>query len=150
VTVVIAALVTALGAVIVALVGTLASRLETRNARSQLLKDIDISSKLPYGDARKVFERHIDRAVRDLVYQERGEVIARPIRQWAFLGFLVSTAGLVLSFLVSPRHGDYHHLLRELYWITLVFAYLVTGYVVVLHRRGRKKLRELRESATDT
>ena len=156
VTVVVAALVTALGAVIVALVAAVGSRLDSRDARSRLLKDIEISSKLPDGsNARTVLERHIAQVVGNLTEREQKQEIRRNYRGWLAISGLLVVAALTMKIVGHPlpTTNDYRKQLE--YWSGLVIVYAVLAYVVSLVAWVRaimaeRALRKRRKSATET
>jgi hypothetical protein len=79
----VAALVTALGAVIVAFVALLGTRVESRDARTRLTKDVDLMLKLdPDNDARATLDRHIADSAKRLARAEKRRWRSR--RSWRF------------------------------------------------------------------
>jgi hypothetical protein len=116
-TVVLATVVTAIGAIIVALVSAIASRLETRDTRARLLKDLEIWSKLKASSgAHSEMDGYIAGAVRVLVYREtRLREYLLPVR-FMYIALLAMCAAFGVSLVAFPKkHVDYHPLEQGLY-----------------------------------
>lgn len=74
------ALVTALGAVIVAMVAIVGVRVEARDARTRIVKDVEIMLKLdPKSDARTILEKHVAESAVHIAASER--------RRWEYRAF---------------------------------------------------------------
>ena len=81
------ALIAALGTVVVALLGVFNSRIESSDARARLIKDLEITSKLPIGStARQAMNSHIDSVAETLVYRELRREDHRGGRRLNYLG----------------------------------------------------------------
>jgi Flp pilus assembly protein TadB len=140
VTVVLAALVTALGAIIVAMVGVLGSRTETRDTRSRILKDLEILSKLDSDSkARKTMDGHIAKTVENLTRQETRREDYRKSRRPASIGILFSIGTLALTwFAYPPPHGNYRPVLQMLYWMSTSYAVVFVATAIYQLIRARK------------
>lgn len=134
-----AALITALGTVVIAIIGVLSSRAQSKDTRSRLVQDIEVFSKLEAGsDARGVMENHILESTKRLAKQERSRVdsfLFRRLFSWAVV-YIIIGAGLYI--LANPRPlGHYHIFLEMLAWYLIGIGGVGLVLAVTLMRPQR-------------
>jgi hypothetical protein len=111
--VVIGADIKAFSAIIVAVVAALGSRLETRDTRSRILKDLDISAKLDSeSEARKAIDDHIATTVKHLTDRERRDYDYRRFERALNFALVFSFVAIGLSLVAFPdqQNNNYHYL----------------------------------------
>jgi hypothetical protein len=152
-TVLIAALITAVGAIVGAFVAALASRLEVRDRRSRLLKDLEISSKLDSdSDARQVLDAHIERSVQILVGQELAQDVDRRLDRGVYTFLLAALTGLLLSYAIittPPEPGRVHGFFEVTYVLLALFLIAATVIATYDFVRATRKRRALISEYTD-
>jgi Flp pilus assembly protein TadB len=141
------ALIAALATVVVALLGFFTSRIESRDARSRLVKDLEISSKLDTGSlAWRVMDSHITRVAERLVDRERRREDHRGARRMVYFGIFSAIVTLGLSVVREHALNYYRPLLFVSYWMffvyMLVFPVLGLILVVRVERQRRQSLNE--------
>jgi hypothetical protein len=138
-----AALIAALATVIVALLGLFASRMESRDARSRLMKDLEISSKLKTESlAWHVMDIHIARVAQGLVDRERRREDDRNARRLVYFGIFSAIVTLGLSVVREHNMTYYKPLMAVTYW--MFFLYMVVFPVVglILFIRAERQRRQ--------
>ena len=141
------ALIAALATVVVALLGFFTSRIESRDARSRLVKDLEISSKLDTGSlAWRVMDSHITRVAERLVDRECRREDHRGARRMVYFGIFSAIVTLGLSVVREHALNYYRPLLFVSYWMffvyMLVFPVLGLILVVRVERQRRQFLAE--------
>lgn len=140
----VAALVTALGAVIVAFVALLGTRVESRDARTRLTKDVDLMLKLdPDNDARATLERHIADSAERLARAEKRRWRFR--RSWRFflLGTICGALGMSIKITLGGNDGSPGEYLRHLGPATsnalMVYSYATFGLCLFFSFRDTRE-----------
>jgi Flp pilus assembly protein TadB len=139
-----AALIAALATVVVALLGAFNSRLESRDARARLIKDLEISSKLATGSpAWQAMDSHINSVAETLVYRERRREDHRDGRRMVYFGIFSAFVTLGLSILREHALDYYRPLLFASYWMffTYMFLFPVVGLILVLRVERQRRQR---------
>lgn len=100
------ALVTAVGAVIVAVIGLIGARLGVRDARARLQKDVELLSKLNQEhEARAVWEEHVTEAMMDLAHVEKMRRTMRRATYFAAISGCYAAIAAFLRLLVESSNG---------------------------------------------
>jgi hypothetical protein len=151
---VLVALIAALGTVVVALVGIFASRMESRDARARLMKDLEISSKLETESlAWRVMDSHIARVAEGLVDRERRRDEQRNARRMVYVGIFSAIVVLALALIRDHRMITYLPVIDVCFntaMVCMVVFPLIGIFLVVrgeLQRRQRTPGRELVDDA---
>lgn len=144
----VAALVTALGAVVVALVAVLGTRVEARDARNRLAKDVETMLKLdPGSDARSTLERHVADSTRDLAARERLRIADRRPQRFMRLSLISAAIGLFLQTALGGSNrtssiGYLRELAQPLSWVFIIaalVAILLSALATILDHGLRRK-----------
>lgn len=143
VTVIVVALITAASAIIVGLIGVLASRVETRDTRTRLLRDIEIASKLSQSStARAVLNDHIAESIDRLVDREFLDVERRRVSRPLILALVSLTIMLALALTRHHTASDWDRLRAILIPVFLVYSIPFEVLACVrAFQYGRKKER---------
>ncbi|WP_145013425.1 hypothetical protein [Mycobacterium marseillense] len=142
-TVIIVALITAASAIIVGLISVLASRVETRDTRSRLLKDIEIASKLSQSStARKALDDHIAESVDRLIEREFLDVERRRVNRPLVIAFVPLLITVVLDLTRHHTPAEWDRLRAILIPCFVVYALLFEAIASMrAFQYGRKKER---------
>lgn len=110
------ALIAAMGAVVVAVVAIIGSRIEARDARSRLAKDVEILSKLDKeSSAREVLEQHIAESTSVLVTEDRRRRAYRGILLTLLIALGCLFSGIAIDIaLGGAQHASVMSALRQL------------------------------------
>jgi hypothetical protein len=142
------AFIAALGTVVVALLGVFASRAESRDARSRLMKDLEISSKLEQFETKssawQVMDRHIARVAQGLVDRERRRDEDRNARRMVYYGIFSAIVVLGLAIVQHPHMADFNGLVNAAF--KMFFFYMVVfpvlGLIFFIRVRVERKRRQ--------
>lgn len=148
------AFIAALGTVVVALLGVFNSRIESRDARARLIKDLEITSKLQNGStAWQAMSSHIDSVAETLVYRERRREDHRGGRRLVYFGIFSAFITLGLSIVREHALAYYRPLLFVSYWMffTYMFLFPVIGLILVIRvERERRQHRARRRTEAES
>jgi Flp pilus assembly protein TadB len=139
-----AALVAALATVIVTLLGLFASRMESRDARSRLMKDLEIASKLKTESlAWQLMDSHIARVAQGLVDRERRRDEDRNARRLVYFGIISAFVVLALSIVREHNLGYYKPLMTVSYWMFFVYMVMfpVVGLILFIRLERQRRQR---------
>jgi hypothetical protein len=117
-----AALIAALGTLLVGLINYLVSRVQSRDARTRLQKDVEVFEKLEKDTLEfRVMEEHIQRSVLSIVYTELADIKRFKERTVSmskimFAGFATCTSLVLWVFVRRHETGGWHHPNRSQPW----------------------------------
>jgi hypothetical protein len=137
------ALIGLLGTVVVALLGVFVSRIESRDARSRLMKDLEISSKLETKSlAWQVMDKHIARVAEGLVDRERRRDEDRFARRMVSFGIISAIVVLAVSIVQHPHMGDFNGLLTAVFRMFFVYMVVFPALAAISFIRVELKRRQ--------
>ena len=140
--VVAAVLITALGAIVVAFVALVGTRVEARDARSRLVKDVDVMLKLPDGSrARRILEGHVTRSAANLIASDEKRWHFRRGNRFFVLSIITMAIGFALIVAMGgPEHKSIAETARsgalEMGYVFIAFAYVSVALCVFYLWRG--------------
>jgi hypothetical protein len=144
-----AAFIAALATVVVALLGIFTSRLESRDARARLIKDLEITSKLETGSsARQAMDSHINNVAETLVYRERRREDHRGGRRLVYVGIFSAFITLGLSIVREHALNYYRPLLFVSYWMFFIYMFLfpVIGLILTIRVERQRRQRPAKQT----
>jgi hypothetical protein len=137
------ALIGVLGTVVVALLGVFVSRIESRDSRSRLMKDLEISSKLETKSlAWQVMDKHIARVAQGLVDRERRRDEDRFARRMVTFGIISAIVVLAVAIVQHPNMGDFNGLLTAIFRMFFVYMVVFPALALISFIRVERKRRQ--------